>query len=303
MQHKWKYTMSILALMTAVVWLAVATYPVPELRVISCDVGQGDATLAIYGKVEILVDGGPGRKVLDCLSENIPFWDRHIELVVMTHPQKDHFEGLVEVFRRYDVEVFLADSLDSSSQEYSVLKKVVGGSGARVVDPVDVESIRFGLLHLDILHPKKEFVLANSEVSGLENRDKVLGTTTSKRDANDFSVVAILSLGKFDALLTGDMGPKISDMIAKKLATQTPAHGLEYIKIPHHGSKNGISEKLLDVNDFKIAVISVGAKNSYGHPHKEILDMLTSRDIDTLRTDLNGNIVVVSDGKSFWIGK
>src|SRR3989337_1643687 len=94
-----KRLFSILIFVLATVWIIAYQYPDNNLHLIACDVGQGDAMLAVYGKTQILVDGGPGRQVLDCLSEHLPFWDREIELVVSTHPQQDHYGGLVDVFQ------------------------------------------------------------------------------------------------------------------------------------------------------------------------------------------------------------
>lgn len=293
MDLRWKYFLGLLALTATTTWLAVLVYPEPKLHLIACDVGQGDAILAIHGTTQVLVDGGPNNQVLDCLADNLPFWDREIEVVVLTHPQTDHFKGLIEVFRRYDVKVFIATPLDSSTPEYKVLKSVVGGSGAKVVNPTTGMVIRSGLLYLDMLYPNAEVL----SVEPAETGEGVLGAFTSNRDPNDFSVVAVLRLGEFDALLTGDIRPGVIDEV---LATGLVGD-VEYIKIPHHGSKNGLTRELLDVSTPEVAVISVGAKNHYGHPHEEILKILSERDIRMLRTDKDGEIEVVTDGKSWWI--
>ena len=87
-----------------------------NLHIIACDVGQGDANLVQKGKAQILFDGGPNSEVLGCIGEHIPFYDRHIELVVLTHP--DYDRGLIEVFRAYNLDTLVASSLDSSSQDY-----------------------------------------------------------------------------------------------------------------------------------------------------------------------------------------
>ena len=156
MQIRWKYLYLLLLLITATIWLAVLVYPDRNLKIIACDVGQGDGFLAIYGKTEILIDGGPNNNIVDCLSKYLPFWDRTIEIVLLTHPQKDHYMGLIEVFKRYKVKYFLANSLDSSSQEYSLLKSLVGGGTTNVINPTRGMSMRVGLIHLDILHPSDE---------------------------------------------------------------------------------------------------------------------------------------------------
>ncbi|MFV1917003.1 MAG: ComEC/Rec2 family competence protein [Patescibacteria group bacterium] len=296
MSTSWRYILGLLALIAITIWLAVAVYPEPKLRLIACDVGQGDAILAIYGKTQILVDGGPDNSVLDCLSENLPFWDREIELMVITHPQVDHYTGLIEVLRRYDVSYLLATQIDSSAQRYQVLKDTVGGSGVKVVHPTTGMVIRMGLIYLDIVHPTEEYIASFAEGSGT----KVLGTFTTSRDLNDFSIVANLRLGDFDALLTGDIGPDVMSEVIAQLAL-SDSRTIEYIKIPHHGSKNGLTSNLLSITSPEIAVISVGKDNRYGHPHDEVIKLLSDKGIKTLRTDIDGDIEVVTDGKTWWL--
>jgi competence protein ComEC len=259
---------------------------------IACDVGQGDAILATYGSYQVLFDGGPGRDVISCLGRHIPFWDRKIEAVILTHPEKDHYGGLVYVFREYKVDYILANSLDSGTSEYSLLKSLVGGGGTKVVNPTTGTSMRLGLIHLDIVWPSKDY-LAKNNVSFSSN---VLDASIEKDSANEFSVVARLSLGDFDALLTGDIEQEASDAIAD----QNLVGEVDYIKIPHHGSKNGITQKLLEKLNPSIAVISVG-KNSYGHPHKEILNMLDQLSIVHKRTDEMGDVELITDGKSWYL--
>lgn len=288
-----KYIFALLILAIITVWSAYFLFPEKELHLIACDVGQGDAILVVYGETEILVDGGPDKSVLDCLSRHIPFWDKEIEAVVLTHPQTDHFEGLIGVFDAYKVDLFVANSLESSTQDYQVLQSMVGGHGVRVVNPKSGTTIRLGLIHLDIVWPTQEFV---EKESTLLNTQK-LRSRASKRDPNDFSVVAILSLGEFSALLTGDIGPnEIPNVINTGLVKD-----VNYIKIPHHGSKNGMTEELLKVSHPEFAAISVGKNNRYGHPNKEILDMLDQAKVKYLRTDEVGDVEVITNGTTWSI--
>jgi competence protein ComEC len=292
MKSSWKYLFGVLVLMVATVWLAVIVSPDSKLHLIACDVGQGDAILATYRKTQVLIDGGPDRSVLTCLSEYMPFWDREIEVVILTHPEADHLTGLIEVFKRYRVKTLVATPLDASSQGYQVLKNIVGGSGTRVVNPTSGMVIRLGLLYLDIVYPaNKNLGLTNPFI----NND-VLGAFSSNQSPNDFSIVANLRLGEFDALLTGDIGPKVINDV---LATGK-IRDIDYIKIPHHGSKNGLTKELLEASVPEIAVISVG-KNPWGHPHKEVLELLERYGLDIYRTDEHGNIEVVTNGKIWWV--
>lgn len=294
----------VLFLISITLWLGILLYPPNRLRIVACDVGQGDAILAIYGTNQILFDGGkPNGNALSCLSRYMPFWDRRIEVIVLSHPQLDHFGGLIEIVKRHDVDLFVGASLDSSSQDYQVLKSLVGGKDIRVVNAVQGQKIRMGLISLDIVWPTKDFLVKNSLTRSNEKETKdldlnansqnegVLGTTTTSLDPNDFSIVGVLRYGEFDGLFTGDIGPAISDKIAEILK-KTEKDPIEYLKVPHHGSKNGLSKNLLESTHFETAVISAGKNNSYGHPHKEILKLLEGEGLNILRTDEIGDVVV-----------
>lgn len=212
----WKYLFGFLFLASISVWLAAFSSQDTNLHLIVCDVGQGDAILAVYGDTQILTDGGPGNSILTCLEKYMPFWDREIELVVLTHPQEDHYYGLIEVFKRYKVDAFLTNDFDPSTQGLKALESAVGGRVTKVIGPGVGKRLRVGMIYLDILNPEQG---AFSE------------------DLNDISIVTILSFGNFEALLTGDIGPKAtSEMLAK-----TPLKDVDHIKVPHHGSKNGLT--------------------------------------------------------------
>lgn len=279
----WKYILGVVSLATVATWLAVWQFGNNNLHLIACDVGQGDAILALKGSLQILTDGGPNNKVVDCLSRHMPFWDRTIELVILTHPQLDHYGGLAEVFGRYEVENFLYNPIYVSASGYEVLKKAVGGSGASLLNPKKGMVMRFDLIQIDILHP--------------HTNDLVVGVNPPTGDLNDFSIVYKLSLGDFDALLTGDINAKQLDLsnLSESISD------LEYIKVPHHGSKNGLNKELLDVVSPKVAVISSGRNNSYGHPHEEVLKLLREKGTKILRTDEIGDVEVITDGGKWWV--
>jgi competence protein ComEC len=296
MKTHWKYFLTVLLLVTATMWMAVFFYPAANLRIIACDVGQGDAILIIHGKKQILIDGGPNNKVVDCLDRYLPFWDRQLELVILTHPERDHFFGLIEVMQRFDVQVLLATGIDNSSIEYQVLKTTVGGRGVKVVDPRSGMKLRLGMIYLDIFHPPDTYFSGLKDTTNSYPDGQVLGVYTSTRDLNDFSIVNLLTYGNFRALMTGDILPDSIDVLLQNYEMSD----VNYIKVPHHGSKNGLTQSLLDAVKPEVAVISVG-KNSYGHPHKEVLEMLAGYELKVLRTDEMGDVVVVTDGEKIWI--
>jgi len=293
MIYFWRYIYGFLGLILLTLVLAIASLPDAKLHLVACDVGQGDAILAVNRDTQVLIDGGADKKVLDCLSRHMPFWDREIEMVILTHPEDDHYGGLIDVFRNYKVTNFLVNAVDSDKNGYQVLKKLVEESGAQVANPTSETSVRMGKLYLDIVWPS-EGKIGEENNSG---RTNVLGAFTTKKDLNTFSVVVNLNFGNFDALLPGDIGP---DVIGDILAGGE-IHDVEYLKIPHHGSKNGLTPALLAASTPEIAVISVGQKNRYGHPNKEILDLLKEKEVKILRTDEVGDIEVLTDGRSWKI--
>jgi competence protein ComEC len=242
------------------------------LHIVACDVGQGDAILIQKNTTQILIDGGPNNSVLNCLGKYMPFWDRQIELVILTHPEADHYSGLIEVFKKYKVSYFGQNNTNSSSQGYGVLEKVVGGSGTQDLRLSKRVDLRVGMIYLDILHPSGKSELQNSKFE--------------TKGTNDDGVVVLLKYAQFKALFTADVENEVSD----ELSILSEVEGLDYIKVNHHGSKNGLSEKLLQSTMPKTAVISVGKKNSYGHPHAEVIKILNERDIKILRTDLEGDV-------------
>lgn len=290
MKARNKYLIGFFLLIISLTLLAIYSVPDSRLHLIACDVGQGDAILATYKSTQMLVDGGPDRRVLDCLSRHMSFWDRKIEVVILTHPQLDHFSGLIDVIKRYKVDLFVGNAVDNSTQSYRVLKNLVGSKGIRVINPREGLDIRLGSMFLDIVNPIKKLLTDEP----IENK---LGTFTTNKDLNDFSVVGTLSFGNFNVLLTGDIGPNMID----EITATGKIHKVEVLKVPHHGSKNGLTEKLLEVANPDLAIISVGAKNSFGHPSPEVLKLLSDKAIKTLRTDQMGDVEVISDGERWWL--
>lgn len=264
-----KYIRNILVLITITVWIAVFSID-SNLHIIACDVGQGDAILIQKNTTQILIDSGPNNRVLDCLGTHMPFWDKQIELAISTHVDKDHSGGFLDVSHAYKIDRLLV----SSSQTDKVLEKVANST----IEPQKDMVIRLGLIYLDILHPYEGFTSKNT---------------------NDYSVVNLVRYGNFKAIFMGDLELNISE----DLIENSKIGPVDYIKISHHGSKNGTSEKLLDMLRPKEAIISSGKKNSYGHPHKEILQMLNTTNTKILRTDIEGDIDYVTDGINFWYNK
>ena len=248
-----------------------------KFRLVACDVGQGDGMLLVSpsGK-QIVVDGGPGTKIVDCLSQNMPFWDRTVELVVATHAQKDHIEGLLEVLARYKVEMVAETKVNNGSELHREWEKAVKEEEAKVYIAKKGDRLKIDRLTLDILWPDAQKL--NS------------WQMTSPSDLNESAIVLRTNYGQFCVYLTADI-PKetLQGLVDKKC---------QILKISHHGSKTGTNTEIINEVSPRLAIIQVG-KNSYGHPTKEVIDLLTSKAVKILRNDTNGIIEITSDGKSF----
>lgn len=274
---------SILFLGTVFVWQAVfATAKPPFLEVNFFDVGQGDSVLIeMPGNNQILIDGGPSGEVLEKIAREMPFFDRKIEIIILTHPDKDHITGLFEVLDIYKIDrVFLPDIEHFKSKEKSILyenfKREIKEQGGEIIFGKRGQKISFSKdNNFLILWPPENLKI---------------------EDINDYSIVSLFSFGDIDFLFTGDISRRVEHQISMGGFDLES----EVLKIAHHGSKYSTSEEFLNEVNPEIAVISVG-KNPYGHPAKEVLDNLQKYDIRIYRTDEKGDIKIISNGKNYQI--
>jgi competence protein ComEC len=255
--------------------------------VVFCDVGQGDATyIRIKNRFDLLIDAGPDKKVLSCLGKYMPFYDKKIELAIISHPQKDHFGGFLFLLDRYQIDKFLISPLDSSSLSFKLLKRKILEKKILVQTPLANDNYFLPGAILYFFWPTKNFLTKNL-IFDNKNSSNILGV--SALDDNNFSLVFLFQINNFKILFTGDATTKVLNEIALTYQSQLKTN---ILKIPHHGSKNGLTEKFLSLADPTLAVISVALKNTFGHPHKEIIDMLKAQKIEIKRTDKDGNIVL-----------
>ena len=271
---KWAFsTLLVIAVLTT---LTAYSMPDTRLHVSFLNVGQGDAILIqTPNHQDILVDGGPSAQAISAqLSKHLPFWDRNIELVVLTHPHEDHLTGLLEVLQRYKVKQVLY--LDTS---YTL--------------PDEQEWLNL----IQQKHIKATLATAGQEVD-LGTKDTTLEvinpTPGSTVPAMDNGIVLKLTDEKISFLLTSD----ISADAEHDLITQRADVSCTVLKVAHHGSNDSSTAAFLAVADPKVAVISVGADNTFGHPGAETLQRLA--DVVGLnniyRTDKNGTVECITDG-------
>jgi len=265
-----------LAAVVALAWAAArpdhALPPPSGLRLTFLDVGQGDGCLVEAPGVRILVDeGAPEARVADQLRRLGIRW---LSAMVLTHPQRDHVGGAAGVLRTLRVGALFDPRIPNrSASEHDALRE----ARARHV-PVLVAragaAYRFGALRLRILWPD--------------------GPGGPSEDPNQHAVVLVVSYGSVDALLTADAESDVT------LPLDPPP--VEILKVAHHGSSDDGLAELLERIRPRIAVISVGLGNDYGHPTPSTLATLErAPGLQVYRTDLDGPVTVESDGRRLWI--
>jgi competence protein ComEC len=260
-----------------------------KLHLVVCDVGQGDAIfIRTPNGSDILVDGGPDDSVLDCLAKHMPFWDRTIELMVLTHPHADHLTGLISVLNRYKVMHYVTENVKNDTAASKRLQAALAVQALTAKYTTSGERIDFAdKTQLLTVWPTTDW-MKNLKLQDSRN----LGAEGSSLDVNGFCLIQLLSYGNFKTLLTGDAGSLVEDKIVSIVGK------VDVLKVPHHGSSTGISDYFLSQIDPRLAIISVGVNNKYGHPAKSALDLLSSHNIKTLRTDKDGEVEIVTDGKT-----
>ncbi|MEK7159856.1 MAG: MBL fold metallo-hydrolase [Patescibacteria group bacterium] len=261
-----------------------------KLHLIVCDVGQGDGILIRTPRgSDILIDAGPDDSILDCLQNHMPFWDREIEVVILTHPHADHLTGLISVLKRYKVMHYFTENVKNNTLVYRKLQDVLAKNNLTANYSFAGNRIDFAdKISLLTVWPEREW-FENQKLQDSQNSI----TDSSSLDVNGFSVITLLSYGNFKALLTGDGGVLAEEQIVNAVGK------IDVLKVPHHGSRTGMSSLFLESTRPDLAIISVGAKNRYGHPSNIVLDLLEKYNVKILRTDRNGEVEVVSNGKSF----
>jgi len=223
-------------------------------KVVFCDVEQGDAILATYKNIQMLIDTGPdNKKVLECLNRHMPFWDKTIEVVILTHGDSDHMGGLEDALKSYKVENIFSNEQKISSKKIS-----------------QNDVISTNMFDFEVVNPPK-----NIETDD-DNINSVAGYLIYKGNV------------KWRAFLSADIDKETEQRLVwqKILDKQT-----DVLKIAHHGSENGTSNEILDFLKPKTAVISVGKNNRFDHPRKEVIERLKLRNIEIKRTDEVGDVV------------
>lgn len=275
----------VLAIGAILIWATLLTQPDGRLHVYFLDIGQGDGILiqTPSGR-QVLLDGGASpQRLFSQLGAVMPFWDRSLDLVVLTNPDKDHMDAQAQASTRLQITTALETKASQANPDADTWRANLASDGATIQLQHQDGWIDLGDgVALWVLWPPPEPFLA---IKG--NNEQLVD--------NENSLIMKLVYGDFSVLLTGDAGlPAETELLAAKASISATV-----LKVGHHGSKGSTSAPFVQTVNPLIAVIQVGADNSYGHPHPETLERLSGRHV--LRNDLHGRIHIYSDGHHMWI--
>ncbi len=254
------------------------TLPDNQTKVVVCDVGQGDAILATYKNIQLLIDVGPdNKKVLKCLENHMPFWDKTIEVVILTHGDSDHVGGLNDLIRSYKIKKFFSNGLLEKEIEQKIYSQNLSQN--------DIISV--GLFQFEVMSPG-----INLE-NMTDNENSVAGILTVKEGPRQ----QLRSFGgqSWSMFMSGDMDKETEQRLVWRGVFRqvhgTLENGVDVLKVSHHGSDSGTSDEILEVLKPKVAVISVGKNNRFDHPREEVIERLKKIGATIKRTDQEGEVV------------
>lgn len=254
-----------------------------NLKVAFLDVGQGDGIFieAPNGN-QVLIDGGPNKKILEELSKLMPAYDRQINLLISTHPDADHLAGLIEVLKNFSIDYFLESNITTEKSLKETTKNLIQEKNIKkIISQKDLKIILDSKrkIYLQVLFPISD---------------------TTNWATNDASLVIKLFYGDKSFLFTGDSPIGVENYLLKNKSNLLTA---SVLKLGHHGSKTSNSFPWLQKIKPEYAIISVSKDNRYGHPHQEVLDFLKKLNIPFLTTSDQGNIIFETDGTNLILDK
>jgi competence protein ComEC len=279
-----KWIITPLFIAAILLWVAILNTPDDKLHVSILDVGQGDAILIqTPSHQNILIDGGPSPRAIDLeLSKKLPFWDRIIDLVILTEPQADHMAGLTEVLRNYKVQQVFEPGMAYDSTTYQQWLSLVQAEevGYEIAHAGQQIELGDGIM-IYVLHPPSPLLQGTSD------------------DIDNNGLALRLSWNRVSFLFTSDIGKEAEwYLIAQRANLRSTV-----LKVAHHGSLTSTSEQFLAAVNPELAVISVGADNRFALPRTEVVDRLTTRlgNDSIYLTSIHGTIEFITDGKGLWL--
>lgn len=262
----------LMVVLDILVWLAILGWSKPaEAEYDFLDVGQGDSELVRFaGGAKVLIDGGPANGgAEESLSRLLPMADRYLDLVIISHPQLDHFGGLIELLKHYRVGAILTSGLGADNVYWQELEKVIRERQIPQFIIAGGDRIKYQADTVAILSP---------------------APNESEKDLNDMSLVELVSNRGVRGIFGADMTAKKEKELARRFNVKA-----DILKVSHHGSKYSSDPDFLKAVSPAFAVIEVGQGNNYGHPTKEALGRLAGAGAKIYRTDKNGIIKLTLD--------
>ena len=244
-----------------------------HLEIHFVDVGQGDGIVLRTDSAVVVVDSGMGVTMTRYL-ENLGV--EHIHLAVATHAHADHIGGFPSLFQTFSVGTIWYNGQTHTTLTFERFLDAILSSSAVYHEPSRGETVQFNDLTITVLHPE----------------GSAAGYTGHLHDKN---IVLRIEFGQFSALLTGDA----EEYAEKSILESRIPIGSTVLKLGHHGSRTSTSKEFLQAVSPQMAIYQAGERNSYGHPHREVLSLLSDLDIRTWGTDTYGTLVLVTDGDSF----
>lgn len=273
MKKKYYFLILIIFLIILCLW-GISFLPDGKLHLYFVDVGQGDGILMQLPTGEfILNDGGPNQKIIDFLSQKIPFYNKNIDLIIMSHPHADHINGLIEVLKRYKVKNLMLTGVKYDYLGYDKLLEIALDKGINLIYIDGQKDYKFGKVAIDILYP-------DQNING-----KYFA------NVNNSSIAYRLIFSDFKAFFSGDLEKEKEEfLISQKLHLNS-----DILKAGHHGSKTSNNVNFLNQIKPIWVIISCGVGNKFNHPNPETLKNLQSISQKVFRTDLQSDIEIIVD--------
>lgn len=239
------------------------------------DVGQGDSSLIQINGIDILIDAGRGRRVIYEIEKVLSKQDKYIDIALITHPHKDHYEGLNYILDFYEIGIIIWNGAEPDDE----LKKIFDKARQKEISIINLfagSTISSNDLQMKIIHPQKE-------------------TSDSLLQENDGSLVIFASLGEITGLFTGDITHRTESILATIDFPKT-----DVLKIAHHGSRTSSSYNLISSLMPTLAVLPVG-HNNYGLPDEDVLERFNALNIPVFRTDKEGGVRITKDNNKIQV--
>ena len=250
--------------------------PEGEIRVHFIDVGQGDSTLIQSRNANVLIDAGPPAAAGALAAYIEALGISTIDYVVATHPHSDHIGGMPAILDRFAVQNFWMPDVTHETASFERMLDAIERNGIAITTVETGARIDVDIIQMLVLSPAPGIV---------------------KNNLNDYSIVLHMTYGSTAFLFTGDAEAPVEARIA---ASHIPVRA-NILKAGHHGSRTSSTDIFLDAVAPQITVVSAGAGNQFGHPHRDVLERFESRNIKILRTDELGTIIISTNGETLFL--